>query len=74
MLNSYVACDFPEANRLTVHILAAVAELEAAMICARTKGRSGGCQGARHGAGWAKRGSLELLASMAAKGTRVQNY
>jgi DNA invertase Pin-like site-specific DNA recombinase len=33
----FVACDFPEANRLTVHILAAVAEHEAAMIFARTK-------------------------------------
>lgn len=33
----FVACDFPEANRLTVHILAAVAEHEAAMISARTK-------------------------------------
>jgi DNA invertase Pin-like site-specific DNA recombinase len=27
----FVACDFPQANRLTVHILAAVAEHEAAM-------------------------------------------
>ncbi len=33
----FVACDFPEANRLTVHILAAVAEHEAAMISSRTK-------------------------------------
>jgi DNA invertase Pin-like site-specific DNA recombinase len=33
----FVACDFPEANRLTVHILAAVAEHEALMISARTK-------------------------------------
>ena len=32
-----VAADFPQANRLTVHILAAVAEHEAAMISARTK-------------------------------------
>jgi DNA invertase Pin-like site-specific DNA recombinase len=29
--------DFPQANRLTIHILAAVAEHEAAMISARTK-------------------------------------
>ena len=36
----FVACDFPEANRLTVHILAAVAEYEAAMISARTKAAS----------------------------------
>jgi DNA invertase Pin-like site-specific DNA recombinase len=33
----FVAVDFPQANRLTVHILAAVAEHEAAMIRARTK-------------------------------------
>ena len=33
----FTACDFPEANRLTVHILAAVAEHEASMISARTK-------------------------------------
>ena len=33
----FVACDFPQANRLTVHILAAVAEHEASMISARTK-------------------------------------
>jgi DNA invertase Pin-like site-specific DNA recombinase len=34
----FVAVDFPQANRLTVHILAAVAEHEAAMISSRTKG------------------------------------
>ncbi|MBB5057446.1 DNA invertase Pin-like site-specific DNA recombinase [Granulicella aggregans] len=33
----FIACDFPQANRLTVHILAAVAEHEALMISARTK-------------------------------------
>lgn len=33
----FVACDFPSANKLTVHILAAVAEHEAAAISARTK-------------------------------------
>lgn len=33
----FVAVDFPDANRLTVHILAAVAEHEAAMIAQRTK-------------------------------------
>jgi DNA invertase Pin-like site-specific DNA recombinase len=33
----FVAVDFPQANRLTVHIMAAVAEHEAAMISARTK-------------------------------------
>ena len=33
----FTAVDFSQANRLTVHILAAVAEHEAAMISARTK-------------------------------------
>lgn len=33
----FVAVDFPQANRLTIHILAAVAEHEAMMISARTK-------------------------------------
>jgi DNA invertase Pin-like site-specific DNA recombinase len=33
----FVAVDFPQANKLTIHIIAAVAEHEAAMISARTK-------------------------------------
>ena len=33
----FVACDFPQANRLTIHILAAVAEHEREMISKRTK-------------------------------------
>lgn len=33
----FTAVDFPMANRLTIHILAAVAEHEASMISARTK-------------------------------------
>src|SRR6266566_9444142 len=33
----FVACDFPQANRLTIHILSAVAEHEARMISERTR-------------------------------------
>lgn len=33
----FVACDMPQASRLTIHILAAVAEHEREMISARTK-------------------------------------
>lgn len=33
----FTACDFPQANRLTIHILAAVAEHEAKAISERTK-------------------------------------
>jgi DNA invertase Pin-like site-specific DNA recombinase len=33
----FTACDFPQANRLTIHILAAVAEHEAQCISERTK-------------------------------------
>ncbi|MBI5162712.1 MAG: recombinase family protein [Magnetospirillum sp.] len=33
----FVACDFPQANRLTIHVLAAVAEHEREMISKRTK-------------------------------------
>jgi DNA invertase Pin-like site-specific DNA recombinase len=33
----FVACDFPQANRLMLHILSAVAEHEARMISERTK-------------------------------------
>jgi DNA invertase Pin-like site-specific DNA recombinase len=53
----FVAADMPMANRLTVHVLAAVAEHEREMISQRTKAGAGRGEGARRQAGEPERGA-----------------
>jgi DNA invertase Pin-like site-specific DNA recombinase len=67
----FTAVDFPQANRLTIHILAAVAEHEAAMISARTKAALGAAK-VRGVVLGGDRGNIASLASVGAKVSAVK--
>jgi DNA invertase Pin-like site-specific DNA recombinase len=66
----FIAVDFPQANRLTVHILAAVAEHEATMISARTVAALGAAK-ARGVTLGGQRGDEARMVLMAAKGNKA---
>ena len=66
----FVAVDFPQANKLTVHILAAVAEHEALMISQRTKAALGAAKirGVKLGG---DRGKIAAQAATGAKASAI---
>jgi DNA invertase Pin-like site-specific DNA recombinase len=75
----FVAVDMPQANRLTVHILAAVAEHEREMISARTKAALASAKARGKPLGWAipsRRDEQEraTVASAAVKRERADRF
>ena len=67
----FVAVDNPHANKLTVHILAAVAEHEREMISERTKAALQAGEGAREALGQPKAAALGTAAGKAVADQRA---
>jgi DNA invertase Pin-like site-specific DNA recombinase len=70
----FVAVDFPRANRLTVHILAAVAEHEHEMISARTKAALAEAKKRRLAAGLPGLGGARITVSGQGPGERGREH
>lgn len=71
----FVACDMPSANKLTIHVLAAVAEHEAEMISARTVAalEAARARGTQLGGMRANSASIHALGVKASAATRHQS-